>query len=367
MDQFYYTYNKPNKNINLKQYIYKIGSYHYNWHKDLELLLVLNGEVEVCMNGVTRILEANDMIIINSNIGHATLAQRPDSIAMVLRIDPIFLTDYYENTEFLSFDCCSNSKNRNDKEFVLIRGYLSDMILSFDKKNPEQQLLFESSLYSLFHTIVLHFPPHVIQTATLTVNQKKLDAVDKMIKYISKNYRKKITLDRLGKESGYNPNYISQLFKSHLGINFYDYLTRIRLREATLELGSSDRKISEIALSHGFSDIKAFNSAFKESFGKSPTAYRKQLNDDHIKNDIIFKRQFVSKEDEGINNKLLQYIENKNSFLSGNLQNKDSYNHEKSIQLIEILKEMSCKYKGLSKDLEQANDYLMKVIRHLSE
>jgi AraC-like DNA-binding protein len=367
LDQFYYTFNKPNKNINLKQYIYNIGSYHYNWHKDLELLLVLNGEVEVCKNGLTRILETNDIIIINSNKGHATLAQRPDSIAMVLHIDPIFLKDYYENIEFLSFDCYSTRKTRDEKEFILIRGYLSEMILSYDKKIPEQQLLFESSFYSLFHTIVSHFPPNVIQSATLIVNQKKLDAVDKMIKYISKNYRKKITLDRLAKETGYNPNYVSQLFKTHLGINFYDYLTRIRLREATLELGRSENKISEIALSHGFSDIKAFNSAFKESFGKSPTVYRKQLNDEHIKNDIIFKRQFVSNEDEAVNKKLSQYIKDKNSNWSGSFQNSNSKSHEKMIQSMELLNEMSYKYKGLTMELEQTPDCLMKVIRCLSE
>lgn len=51
MQQFYYTYSE--NNINLKQYIYKIGSYHYNWHKELELLTVIKGEVEVCTDNST--------------------------------------------------------------------------------------------------------------------------------------------------------------------------------------------------------------------------------------------------------------------------------------------------------------------------
>ena len=255
MEQFYYTHSKLNKCINLKQYVYRIGSYHYNWHKDLELLLVLNGEVEVCTNGICRILETNDIILINSNIGHATLAQKPDSIAMVLHIDPIFLKDYYENIEFLSFGCWSTRETRNEKTFTLIRAYLSEMILCSNKENPEQKLLFESSFYSLLHTVVLNFPPKAIGSANFMINQKKLDAIDRMIKYINKNYRKKITLDKLAKENGYNSNYVSQLFKSYLGINFYDHLTRIRLREATLDLGNTDKKISDIALSNGFSDI----------------------------------------------------------------------------------------------------------------
>lgn len=90
LEQFYYEYRREHKNIELKQYIYRIGSYHYNWHSDLELLLVLNGEVEMCTRGASHILGKDDLILVNSNCGHATLARQPDSIAMVLHINPVF-------------------------------------------------------------------------------------------------------------------------------------------------------------------------------------------------------------------------------------------------------------------------------------
>lgn len=367
MEQFYCTYNKPNKNINLKQYIYTIGSYHYNWHNDLELFLVLNGEVEVCTNGETRILRSDDMILINSNIGHATLAQKPDSIAMVMHIDPIFLKDYYENLECLSFQLWSTRETRNEKPFVLIRAYLSEMILCCNKKEPEQKLLFESSFYSLLHTIILNFPPKEIQSSALMTNQRKFDAINKMIKYINKNYKKKITLNRLAKESGYNSSYVSQLFKSHLGINFYDYLTRIRLREATRELSQSEDKILEIALENGFPDIKAFNSAFKDNFGKSPTEYRSQLNSVNRKIDINFKKQFVSIDDEGVNNKLITYVSDKDSYRLGDTQKNDLANREKMNQLTKSMTELSCKLKELTGELVQTTDYLEEGIKGLSE
>jgi AraC-like DNA-binding protein/quercetin dioxygenase-like cupin family protein len=367
LEQFYYTYNKPNKNINLKQYVYRIGSYHYNWHNDLELLLVLNGEIEVCTNGVSRILETDDMVIINSNMGHATLAQKPDSIVMLMHIDPIFLKDYYKNIEFLSFDLWSTKETRNNKPFTLIRAYLSEMILCCNKQDPEQKLLFESSFYSLLHTIILHFPPKEIHSATFMINQKKFNAIDRLIKYINKNYKKKITLDVLAKESGYNSSYVSQLFKSYLGINFYDYLTRIRLREATRELSRSENKILEIALENGFPDIKAFNSTFKDSFGKSPTEYRRQLNSENTRNDINFKKQFLSIEDEVVNNKLMGYMSNNNSYCLGNAKKNDLANREKMLQLTKFMTEVSYKFKELSGELIQTSDSLEKSILSLSE
>jgi AraC-like DNA-binding protein/quercetin dioxygenase-like cupin family protein len=367
LEQFYYSYNKSNKNINLKQYVYTIGSYHYNWHNDLELFLVLSGEVEVCQNGVSRILQADDIILINSNVGHATLAKKPDSIAMVIHIDPTFLKDYYENIEFLSFELLSTKETRNDKPFELIRAYLSKMMLCCNEEDPEKKLLFQSSLYSLLHTIILYFPPKEIQSAAFTVNQKKFDAISKMIKYINKNYKKKITLDRLAKESGYNSSYVSQLFKAYLGINFYDYLTRIRLREATRELSQSEEKILEIALENGFPDIKAFNSAFKENFGKSPTDYRSQLNSENRKNDINFKKQFVSIDDEAVNNKLINYVSDNDYYSSENIEKNHLVNREKANQLTKCMTELSYKLKQLTGELVQTTDCLEEGIKNLSD
>ena len=71
--------------------------------------------------------------------------------------------------------------------------------------------------------------------------------------------------------------YTSQFFKRQMGISFVDYVLRLRLRDATVRLTSSDEAIARIASSCGFSDIKAFNVAFKKHFRMTPTEYRKQV------------------------------------------------------------------------------------------
>lgn len=366
MKEFYYTYSKPNKGISLKQYIYTTGSYHYNWHNDLELLLVMSGRIEVCTSGVSRVLREDDMILINSNMGHATLAQEPDSIAMVIHIDPMFLKDYYENIELLSFNLCSTRKTKNEKPFVLIRAYLSEMILYSDKEKPENKLFFDSAFYSLLRTIIFYFPPTQIQSKSFIKNEKNFNTINKMIKYIDKNYKKKITLEKLAKESWYNSNYVSQFFKLNLGINFYDYLTRIRLREATRQLSQSDNKILEVALDNGFPDIKAFNLAFRENFGKSPTEYRNQLKSENLKNDINFKKQFISIDNETINNKLKNYIDIMDSCSLENIKKNNLMDENNKVnESIKYIEELSQKFKRLGEELSQTTDFLEEGIKDL--
>lgn len=303
MEEFYYEHKADRGCMKVRQFIYRIGTYHYNWHQEIEILTVLNGEVEVCTEGANQTLQEDDLILVNSNQGHTTFAKAPDSIAMVLHVDPTFLKSYYDKAEFLFFQVCSVGDVKHATAFETIRRDLARMMLF----NQEQKLLFEGAFYELMCTIVENFPKEELPSAAFQSNQKKLDAITGLVSYINKNYRRKISLEDLARESGYNSSYVSQLFKSYMGINFYDYLTRIRLRETIRELSHSEKKILDIALEHGFSDLKAFNSNFKENFRKTPSEYRKQLNEENCKHDLDFKKKFLSVEDELVRRKLRQY------------------------------------------------------------
>lgn len=56
-----------------------------------------------------------------------------------------------------------------------------------------------------------------------------------------------------------------------------NYLTSIRLHAALQQLQRNEASITDIALSCGFSDCNHFSRVFRQSFGLSPTEYRKQV------------------------------------------------------------------------------------------
>lgn len=299
MGDMYFIWENLNKNINVKQYVYYIGSYHYNWHDDLELLLVLHGEVELSMNGKNYLLKKDDLIVINPNVGHATLAGQLDTIAMVVHINPIYFKGYFKDYYSLQFNCVSNSSNRNDKCFREIRELLFtmlDVIIGYTH-TPVEKIYYESLLSRLIANLVNNFFLKEIPSLEMVSNRKNTVTINKIINYIEKNYRNKITLEELSNFSGYHKSYISQIIKQQLGINYYEYLTRIRLREATYALANLKEKISDIALSYGFSDVKSFNMAFKSTFGKTPSEYRKILFlDKNISSNLRGKRYLTEEE-----------------------------------------------------------------------
>ncbi|NDA68040.1 MAG: AraC family transcriptional regulator, partial [Verrucomicrobia bacterium] len=67
------------------------------------------------------------------------------------------------------------------------------------------------------------------------------------------------------------------MFKKSTGINFTDYLSRIRIEKAKNLLLNPNLRISEIAYEVGFQSLTHFNRIFKKLAGQSPTLYRMHL------------------------------------------------------------------------------------------
>lgn len=104
--------------------------------------------------------------------------------------------------------------------------------------------------------------------------------VRKIVKYVNEHYKEKISLDTAARVVYMNPVYLSRLFKQETGINFVNYLTEVRLREAQRLLKVSRYNINEVSMAVGLENISYFSRLFREKTGMRPVEYRKKyLND----------------------------------------------------------------------------------------
>ena len=73
-------------------------------------------------------------------------------------------------------------------------------------------------------------------------------------------------------------SYFSEIFKKATGINFVEYVARLRVEKARNLLQNPDRRISEVAFEVGFQSLSQFNRAFKKHAGMTPTEARGMEN-----------------------------------------------------------------------------------------
>lgn len=96
-------------------------------------------------------------------------------------------------------------------------------------------------------------------------------------RYLQENLSQEISLAILSEEFKLNPQYISQLFKSEIGVGFLTYLTNIRLENAKKLLVSTSFSVAEVAEQCGYSDYRVFTKVFKRTEGITPSQFRKEF------------------------------------------------------------------------------------------
>ncbi len=94
--------------------------------------------------------------------------------------------------------------------------------------------------------------------------------------WIRANYRRSFLVGELADAVGYQADYLSSLFKKHMGISLVSYTNRLRIEASKKLLANYDLSIKETAYSCGFPDEKYFMKIFKKFEQCTPTDYRRR-------------------------------------------------------------------------------------------
>ncbi len=100
------------------------------------------------------------------------------------------------------------------------------------------------------------------------------NTVLKAIEHIRENYTNEdISLKSVAAHVNLSPTYFCSLFKKETGMNFSDYLSKVRIDKSAELLKRTSKTISEIAFEVGFSDYRYFSQIFKKFKGETPREY----------------------------------------------------------------------------------------------
>ena len=101
--------------------------------------------------------------------------------------------------------------------------------------------------------------------------------ITKAKKFIEDHQTEDISLSAVAKAVNTSSFYFCKIFRKVTGINFTDYVARLRIERAKNLLLNPNLRISEIAYEVGFQSLTHFNRVFKRILGQSPTEYRGQV------------------------------------------------------------------------------------------
>ncbi len=108
------------------------------------------------------------------------------------------------------------------------------------------------------------------------VNQFKIILNDNFKNLLESKIDKIISIKEIANQLNVHPNYLSNVIKDETGKSASDWIRDRTFSETQSLLKNSDKTISEIAYTFGFTDSTHFSKFFKKTTNISPSEFRKQ-------------------------------------------------------------------------------------------
>jgi beta-xylosidase/AraC-like DNA-binding protein len=243
-----------------------------HWHENLELLVVVSGQLRLTVEDDSYELKSGDLVLVNVSQKHGYQG----SNELVLGR---FLISYSKVRDLLSLNhvlfWCNSVADRNE-EYDALRRVISQIFNQTMGSDGRSKLFLNSLYFQLLYILAENF--------TLTPNDKRYeetgsdtnDHMQEIFSYVRSNYWKNISLNDIAHQLYLSPTYVSKYIKKKCGINFIQLLNSVRLSHAMEDLMYSDESIMKIALENGFASVAAYNKAFKDTYHQTPSAFRKE-------------------------------------------------------------------------------------------
>ena len=98
--------------------------------------------------------------------------------------------------------------------------------------------------------------------------------IARVLAFIEAHLDDGLTIERIAREGGVSPSVLQRLFRASKGCSVFEYVRQRNLERARVALQSDRISIQAAALLAGYSSAGNFSTAFKRSFGISPSQAR---------------------------------------------------------------------------------------------
>ena len=105
-------------------------------------------------------------------------------------------------------------------------------------------------------------------------DKNSINCFKKMLSYIQKNYKNKISLQDICLEGNVCKTTCNKIFRTYTGLTPIEYLTDYRLRKAIELMENDNLTLTQISYECGFGGASYFAETFKKNYGVSPKRYK---------------------------------------------------------------------------------------------
>lgn len=251
-----------------------------HYHNAFEVIFVIDGTCIVSIGDMDYYLVEGDMLFITPGIIHSIKGSRSGR-HYLLYVNTSLFHEVPESEKLLqSFSSFAiYDKNVEDETRDLLRKRMELLWTHYTSEAAYKFFHFYASVIVLF-AIAGRVNLEIEQSTVMELAERHSDkhkaTLDSICEYINAHCEYKLSAQDIAAEHGFSLSNFYRLFTAYTGKSFGNYVTEQRVILAKRLLGMAlNENIIDIGMHCGFTSISAFNRAFKEYAGVTPSEFRK--------------------------------------------------------------------------------------------
>ena len=256
------------------------GEFPWHWHPEIELTIVLDGNMTYLVNDNEYTLRAGEGLFCNTNVLHSGKHyDAEDCSYLSITFHPRLLYGYTSSLmqskymeRILQSPTLSSIHFTPDVPWqreILER--MEEIHHLRDKGPDSRELRMQIALMEIW----LRIYEHADCPEEPEENGRDIERIRTLMEYMQKHYGEKVTLEELADQIHLCKSESCRLFKRYMKESLFDYLLDYRVERSLELLRHTDLDVTGIAGSCGFTNPGYYARIFRRKMGCTPLQYRK--------------------------------------------------------------------------------------------
>lgn len=256
--------------------IYTASEIAWHWHKEIEIVVLYEGNVSLETAKESIILKKGDGVFINSEELHYFKKIGDEKCVLISYVfdKSLVIGDKGSIIERKYIEPLVQNKTLSlFKISETLSRKLEEVFFEYEDKKFGVEINIRNILSSVLLEIIIENREKLIEKKTY----KNLDnqRIKGMLDFIQKNYSNELTLKEIGEAVFIGERETLRCFARTIGISPIEYLKKYRVKVAANLLTTTDLPVTEICIQCGFNSPSYFSKSFQRVFNVTPREYRK--------------------------------------------------------------------------------------------
>jgi AraC family cel operon transcriptional repressor len=249
-------------------------------HTHYEFLIIMRGKTKHTLNGKSTIMSRGDACLLRPQDSH--------------RIDPVYpLQEFHHITLAINKDLFEKllgfyqsyedlAHTNNNCYFFLNDSFIEQLTEKLLIVQNYERSKYEKNVILFCNSLLLNY-----LESTLNYESSYPDWLKKFLHDLHSPANFSKSLATLASNTPYTHSALARAFKQYMNVSIVKYFSQIKMTAAKRLLRTTNLSMLEISLELGYDSLSTFNHNFKNSFGITPSEYKKTHFNQDVTNEHL--------------------------------------------------------------------------------